>query len=112
MHIRSAIPADAHRIATIHVAAWQAAYRHIMRDSVLHRQSVECRKAFWTKELVAGVSRTFVAEDEGGFVGWVNFGACRDADAPANAEVYVSTWIQGDYGVALARLSGTSCWRK
>jgi ribosomal protein S18 acetylase RimI-like enzyme len=88
MPIRRATPRDAHRIATIHVEAWRAAYRGVVPDALLQRQSVEKREAFWSKQLGSGSSHTLVAEDGGDVVGWIDFGKCRDADAQADAEVY------------------------
>lgn len=88
MQIRRAAPTDAHRIATIQVEAWRAAYRGIMPDFVLQRQSIKEREAFWAKHLTSRSSHTLVAQDNGDIVGWIDFGICRDADAQAAAEVY------------------------
>src|SRR5688572_28656020 len=88
MHIRHATPDDAQRIATIHVEAWRAAYRGVVPDLVLQRQSVEEREAIWSQRLGTGASHTLVAEDLGDVVGWIEFGKCRDEDARADGEVY------------------------
>ena len=107
MHIRRATLEDAHRIATIHVEAWRAAYRGVVPDSVLHRQSVEEREAFWAKQLSSGSSYTLVAEDGGGVVGWIDFGTCRDADAQADAEVY-AVYLEP---TRVRRGIGSALWR-
>jgi L-amino acid N-acyltransferase YncA len=107
MHIRRATTEDAHRIATIHVEAWRAAYRDLVPNSVLQRQSVEKRRAFWAKQIGSGASHTLVAEDQGNVIGWIDFGKCRDADAEADAEVYAiylePTWLRHGIGSALLR---------
>jgi L-amino acid N-acyltransferase YncA len=107
MHIRRATADDAHRIATIHVEAWRAAYRGVVPDPVLQRQSVEKREAFWAKQLGSSSSHTLVAEEAGDVIGWIGFGTCRDADAPSDAEVYAvylePTWLRRGVGSALWR---------
>src|SRR5690606_37227487 len=73
----------------------------------LQRQSVEKREAFWAKQLGSGSSHTLVAEEAGDVVGWIDFGTCRDADAPSDAEVYAvylePTWFRRGVGSALWR---------
>ena len=105
MHIRRATVEDAHRVATIHVEAWRAAYRGVVPDSVLERQSVEKRQAFWSNQIGSGSSHTLVAEDQGNVVGWIDFGKCRDADAQADSEVYAiylePMWFRRGIGSAL-----------
>jgi ribosomal protein S18 acetylase RimI-like enzyme len=107
MQIRRATSNDANRIATIHGEAWRAAYRGVVPDSVLQRQSVEKREAFWAKQLSSGSSHTLVAEDSGDIIGWIDFGMCRDADAQADAEVYAlyldPTRVRRGIGSALWR---------
>lgn len=107
MHIRRATPEDAHRIATIHVEAWRAAYRGVVPDSELQRQSVENREAFWSKQLGSGSSHTLVAEDRDYVVGWIDFGMCRDADAQADAEVY-AVYLEP---TRVRRGIGSALWR-
>jgi L-amino acid N-acyltransferase YncA len=88
MHIRPATVEDAHRIATIHVEAWRAAYGGVVPDSVLQPLSIEKREASWSKQLASGSSQTLVGEEQNNVVGWLDWGECRDADAAADAEVY------------------------
>ena len=87
MQIRRATAEDAHRIAEIHVEASRVAYCEIVPDAVLQRQSVEKREAFWSRQIANELSHTLVAED-GGVVGWIDFGNTRDADSVGDAEVY------------------------
>lgn len=81
MTIRPAQAPDALAIATIHIEAWQAAYRGIVPDEFLRALSLELRHAVWQKNLEGGESRTWVAEDGGTALGWISAGRSRDADA-------------------------------
>ena len=58
MIIRPAGLADAFRIATIHVEAWQVAYRGILADEFLAALSVEERHVGWQRILETGESLT------------------------------------------------------
>ena len=84
LHIEPATPADARAIARIHVDAWRAAYPGIVPDAYLAALSVDEREAQWREALSSGAAQMLVARSDGEAVGWVSFGACRDADAPAS----------------------------
>jgi len=88
LQIRKATVADASRIAEIHVRSWQAAYRGVMPDAVLDALSVQKRTDFWTSYLTEQSRDTLVLDDDGRVQGWIDFGTCRDADAPNDVEVY------------------------
>jgi GNAT superfamily N-acetyltransferase len=60
VELRDATPADAHALATVHVASWRAAYRGLMPDEVLAGLSVPEREQHWTDRLSAPASRTSV----------------------------------------------------
>jgi ribosomal protein S18 acetylase RimI-like enzyme len=89
--IREATPKDAEAIASIHVRAWQWAYRGQLSDDYLdglrvedrlvqHRRSLEGQRPDW---------RTWVVEEEGSVVGFAVTGPSEDADADAKTgEVY------------------------
>lgn len=79
--IRFAQPQDALDIATIHVEAWQAAYRGIVPDEFLRALSIEQRHSVWQENLEAGESLTWIAEDGDTALGWISAGRSRDADA-------------------------------
>jgi ribosomal protein S18 acetylase RimI-like enzyme len=89
MTIRSARPQDALDIATIHVEAWQVAYRGIVPDEFLRGLSIEQRHAVWRQNLEAGKSLTWVAEDGDRALGWISAGRSRDVDAKqATGEIW------------------------
>lgn len=101
MHIRKAVPDDAHPIATIHVRAWQVAYRGIIPSSFLESLSISRRKDFWRQQLQRDEAATFVAEEHGQVLGWAQLGPSRDADAGRSTgelyAIYVAPehWRQG-----------------
>lgn len=89
MIIRSARLDDAFRIASIHVRAWQVAYRGIVPDEFLDALSVEQRHTRWQQNLEAGDSLTWVAEDCDIALGWISAARSRDIDAvPSTGEIW------------------------
>jgi ribosomal protein S18 acetylase RimI-like enzyme len=106
--VRRAALDDARAIATIHVHAWQAAYRGIVPAAFLASLSVDEREGRWRKNLAEAGAATLVALDGPEMVGWASVGACRDPDGtPALGElwaIYVtpSRW-HGGVGRALWR---------
>ncbi|CAM2141817.1 GNAT family N-acetyltransferase [Pararobbsia alpina] len=83
--LRSATAADAFDIASIHVRAWQAAYRGLVPDAYLASLSIEKRHAYWSEVLSnplqdATKLTTTVAIEHDRVVGWVATSASRDKD--------------------------------
>ncbi|WP_424069206.1 N-acetyltransferase family protein [Paraburkholderia sp.] len=78
--IREASVDDAEAIATVHVSSWQAAYEGIIPEAFLKDLSVAARAKSWRAALEAGKLRVLLASVDGALVGWIAFGACRDAD--------------------------------
>jgi len=66
--IRRATPADARRIAEVHVASWQVGYKELVPDWYLARQSVDKRQAQWDEILAGDGSTVLVAGEIDGFV--------------------------------------------
>lgn len=64
IHVRPARAADVYRIATIHVAAWHAAYRGLIPDDQIAPRTVEVRIGHWTAGLDRPDLLTFVACDD------------------------------------------------
>jgi GNAT superfamily N-acetyltransferase len=81
MPVRLATTHDAEEIATLHIAAWRAAYDGLMPREYLAELDVVDRTEKWRARL----SRTrddepvIVAEVEGRVAGFAVYGACRDA---------------------------------
>ncbi|RAS15793.1 GNAT family N-acetyltransferase [Paraburkholderia bryophila] len=80
VEIREATYSDAETIARIHVLSWQAAYRGIMPEAFLERLFVEARLGMWQKSFQSGKLKVLLAYSDEAVVGWIAFGACRDAD--------------------------------
>src|SRR5437879_13170912 len=101
MHIAPARLEDARQVAEIHVTTWQFAYQGIVPDGHLASLSVDQREAMWRESIAEGVPELLVAKAEGGMVGWVAFGPCRDEGSPADsAEVWAiyvapASWSSG-----------------
>lgn len=125
MVIRRATVDDALAVATIHVRAWQAAYKGIVPPAFLESLSVEDREARWRKNLTEGASAMYVAEEANGVVGWASVGGCRDPDAtPATGElwaIYVAPsrwhhgvgralWVRARSHLEAARCSNVVVW--
>jgi ribosomal protein S18 acetylase RimI-like enzyme len=81
MHIRQATVSDAHRIAQIHVASWQSAYRGQMPDALLDMLDVHKRAVFWHNHLNREPPGIFVVEFEGGIIGFCDLIPSRDHDS-------------------------------
>jgi GNAT superfamily N-acetyltransferase len=106
MRIREATLADARSIAGIHVRAWQAAYRGQMPDQFLDSLSVEDRLAQheWSLRNPRETWRHWVADDEGGVVGFAVTGPSEDADADERTgEVYAIYLEPGRVGTGVGR---------
>ena len=80
MRVREATVDDATEIARVHVASWQSSYRGIIPQAALNSLSIETRSQRWAQLVLAGKSKTFVLEDNGKIVGFINCGPARDED--------------------------------
>jgi ribosomal protein S18 acetylase RimI-like enzyme len=89
MNVRKGLPDDAKAIATIHVRAWQSAYRGIIPSAFLEGLSISQREDAWRQHLISGETTIFVAEESGQVVGWAQLGRSRDTDADrSTGELY------------------------
>jgi ribosomal protein S18 acetylase RimI-like enzyme len=91
MRIREAEPSDAEAIASIHVRAWQDAYRGQLSDEYLDGLRVEERVGMQRRMLVEPREgwTTWVALDDDGVVGFAVTGPSEDSDADdRTGEVY------------------------
>lgn len=119
--IRPATEDDARGIASVHVLAWQAAYRGLVPDEHLDALSIEDRRELWDRVLAGAADRRqriWVTEEDG-ITGFVCVGPSRDADADPSRigelqAIYVhpDAWGRGDgrllhdTGVAWLRTAG------
>ena len=91
MRIREAEAKDIPSIASIHVRAWQTAYRDQLDDAYLDALDVDERIP-QTRSMIEEAPpgfRSWVAEDDGAVVGFAVTGPTQDADADEKtAEVY------------------------
>lgn len=89
MNIRPTQPADALRIAEIHVRTWQAAYRGIVPDGYLNSLSIERYENMWSPHIGRGSPELLVASEGESILGCVAFGRSRDEGAEPNvAEIW------------------------
>lgn len=89
---RPATSDDIPRIAVIHVAAWEAAYRGLIDDEALNARTVERRtsqwKEFFTDQRFADHS-VFVAEVNNEIVGFAHVGPSDDDDVDQTSTMNV-----------------------
>jgi len=117
MKTRTATTSDASAIASVHVQAWQEAYRHILPATYLSSMSIPDRTRSWQQILTKNESTTLVSESGGVVTGFVSYGHCRDPQsAPSRGEIwaiYVAPehWRKGAgralLSIALANLAAS-----
>jgi GNAT superfamily N-acetyltransferase len=99
--IRTARPEDARPVAEVHVASWRHAYRGLLPEDSLERQSVADREAMWLGVFADPDTKSgaFVAEVDGRIVGFASFGPSRDKDVPERTgevpAIYVDPAVLG-----------------
>lgn len=100
---------DAHAIAEVHVASWQAAYRGIVPSDVLDQLSVEQRAIRRREQILKHPRSAAVVMSDQRIVGFCAFGDCRDDDKPGGVTgeiiaIYLepSHWRRG-FGSRLLR---------
>ncbi|KAH0233543.1 hypothetical protein KCV03_g968, partial [Aureobasidium melanogenum] len=90
INIRTATPTDANAIASIHVAAWRAAYINIVPQYHLDNLNIDDRVKLWQRILStpATASSILIAEDsntkESRLLGFVSFGAVAAIPSPGD----------------------------
>jgi GNAT superfamily N-acetyltransferase len=99
--VRAARTEDARPVAEVHVASWRHAYRGLLPDGYLERQSVDDREAMWLGVFADPDAKrgAFVAEVDGRIVGFASFAPSRDEDVPERTgeipAVYVDPSVLG-----------------
>jgi GNAT superfamily N-acetyltransferase len=89
MRTRSPNASDAAKIAAVHVAAWQAAYRDLMPSEFLACLSVKDRELMWDRCIADGQPWLLVAEFDDEIVGFVAYGKAR---TPGEAQDVSEIW--------------------
>jgi ribosomal protein S18 acetylase RimI-like enzyme len=91
MSIRRAESSDAKSIAEVHVAAWRAAYRELLPESVLDNLSVEDSEVRWRERIAKPWGHIFVYEQAHRIVGYAACGVSQDEDIDREkvGEIYV-----------------------
>jgi ribosomal protein S18 acetylase RimI-like enzyme len=101
VQIRPATPSDAHAIAEVHVAVWQAAYAGILPAAYLAALSIAGREAMW-RSYLSGEDWlphvTTVAVSQARVVGFSHAGPCQSE--PGRGQLYAiyvlpAHWDQG-----------------
>lgn len=105
--IRVATIEDAHAIACVHVASWQATYAGLMPAGYLQSLNVDQRADTW-RAIFASVnsaSHVWVLEVDGRIVGFIIVGATRDepGDRATTGEVGAIYVHPGHWGRGLGR---------
>ncbi|QAY71566.1 GNAT family N-acetyltransferase [Xylanimonas protaetiae] len=104
--IRTAGPADASRIAQVHVTSWQSAYADLLPAEYLAGLDPTERARRWESVLAAAgdAARVLLAEQEGRTLGFASFGPSSDEDAePGTHELYAMYLEPAAWGRGVAR---------
>jgi ribosomal protein S18 acetylase RimI-like enzyme len=89
MQIEAAAAEDCRAVAEVHVQAWQHAYKDILPEPYLASLSTDEREVMWRRMVEEQPSRLLVARNAGQVLGFIAFGASRDAGAsPRCAEIW------------------------
>ena len=103
MNVRPARPEDARRIAEIHVETWRDTYPGVIPQEVLDGLSVDERERLWQEWIPHPETRAFVAELDGGVVGFVTSTCWTDRAIGELDAIYVAPAGQGQ-GAGLGRM--------
>jgi GNAT superfamily N-acetyltransferase len=90
MRIRLASRGDAQAIGDMHAQSWTETYRGLAPPNLLAQMSDPARRrAAWARNLAQPLmpDATFVAEEDGGVIGFVTVCAAREAELGAEGEV-------------------------
>lgn len=86
--VRPAGVSDAAAIARVHVETWRTAYRGLLPDDFLDSLSEAAYADRWSRLLGADSSRVYVAEEDGGVVGFASGGRERAGEVGFAGELY------------------------
>jgi len=104
--IRHGTADDVARIAEVHIASWQAAYRGQLPDEYLQGLSVADRARRWAQFFDEGtVGHILLAERKGVLLGFSNVGPSRDDGADADmGELYAFYLHPNSWGFGVGRV--------
>jgi GNAT superfamily N-acetyltransferase len=103
--IRPAKASDAHGLASLHIVAWQYAYRDQFSEEFLDGLDIETRTAWFTRQIESG-SHVLVAEADDEPAGFSFFGESNDIGWGEVFAIYVHPDSWGDgHGYELLRAS-------
>lgn len=98
--VRAATPADAHAIAVVYIAAWQAGYAPYFPTAYLAGLDVARARQRWSAALdPTSPASVLVATIDGRVTGVAQVGSSRDADRVGWGElqlIYVAPWAWGN----------------
>ena len=101
MNIRQAVTADAQRIGEVHVLYWRTGIGDYIDAAYLESLNARDVTMQWLRSLASPIhADTLVAEEDGGIVGFIDFGINRNELGFHVAEVYglyvdPDSWNQG-----------------
>jgi GNAT superfamily N-acetyltransferase len=104
--IRTATPADAAAIGTMHAQAWAETYPGLVPQALFEEMTdAERRRAAWAHNLARPLmpGGTLVAEQDGAILGFVSVCAARDAALGASGEIAGLYLLQAAQGRGLGR---------
>src|SRR6516162_11135159 len=90
MTIRVSVPDDAEAVERLRIAGWRTAYRGILPDEYLDSLLVDVARRRQHMEKLPPDVVDEVAVTDGGVVGWIASGPCRDPDrkGPRYGEIF------------------------
>lgn len=83
MNLRRAQVNDVHKLAQVHVDAWQAAYQGIVPDAFLRQFTYQKREQAFRHALEAKLEETYLLEEDDSAIAILTIGPCRDEDLDA-----------------------------
>lgn len=113
MRVRPAAQSDAEAIAGVHVASWRDAYLGLMPQDFLDGLDERRRAEGWRSILASADlprSGAFVAEDDGGMVGFAHICPSRDQGASSETgELTAIYTISSAWGAGVGRALMGAC---
>jgi ribosomal protein S18 acetylase RimI-like enzyme len=95
--VREAKPQDSSDIARIHVASWRAAYKGIVKDSILKELDVTAREKTWGQILAQTEFPCYLAASENYVFGFAHISRSRDSDRnPSEVGEITSIYVDPD----------------